>query len=90
MSEKTKKADEAPEQISFEAGYEELKEITARLAEDDVPIDELFALLRRGKGLEKSLRTWLETQQGELEEIEAGKSLAEFEIVARGKGDDAE
>lgn len=71
------------EKISFEDGYEELKTITARLGEDDVPIDEVFQLLRRGKGLEKSLRTYLETQESELQEIEAGKSLTEFEIVAR-------
>lgn len=71
------------EKISFEDGYEELKTITARLGEDDVPIDEMFQLLRRGKGLEKSLRTYLETQEGELQEIEAGNSLTEFEIVAR-------
>lgn len=73
----------SPEKISFEDGYEELKRITARLGEDDVPIDEMFQLLRRGKGLEKSLRAYLETQEGELQEIEAGKSLTEFEIVAR-------
>lgn len=74
------------EKISFEDGYEELKTITARLGEDDVPIDEMFALLRRGKGLEKSLRTYLETQEGELQEIEAGNSLTEFEIVERSAG----
>jgi exodeoxyribonuclease VII small subunit len=73
----------APESISFEGGYEELKRITARLGQDDVPIDEMFNLLRRGKGLEKSLRAYLEAQEGELQEIEAGKSLTEFEIVAR-------
>lgn len=71
------------EKISFEDGYEELKTITARLGEDDVPIDEMFQLLRRGKGLEKSLRAYLETQEGELQEIEAGNSLTDFEIVAR-------
>ncbi len=78
------------EKISFEDGYEELKTITARLGEDDVPIDEMFQLLRRGKGLEKSLRTYLETQEGELQEIEAGNSLTEFEIVARSAEPDPE
>lgn len=80
---------DAAEQISFEDGYEELKRITARLGEDDVPIDEMFTLLRRGKGLEKSLRVYLETQEGELQEIEAGKSLTELEIVARNSATDA-
>lgn len=75
------------EEISFEDGYEELKRITSRLSEDDVPIDEMFQLLRRGKGLEKSLRAYLETQEGQLKEIEAGKSLTEFEIVARSSAD---
>lgn len=83
MTTPDQQSEQAPEQISFEDGYEELKRITSRLGEDDVPIDEMFELLRRGKGLEKSLRAYLETQEGELQEIEAGKSLTEFEIVAR-------
>lgn len=72
----------APSKITFEDGYENLKQIVDRLGHDDVPIHELFELLRRGKGLEKSLREYLETQEGELREIEAGNSIEAFEIVA--------
>ncbi len=82
MTEAQPPADAEPEKITFEDGYENLKQIVDRLGEDDVPIHELFDLLRRGKGLEKSLREYLETQEGELSEIEAGNSIESFEIVA--------
>jgi exodeoxyribonuclease VII small subunit len=72
----------APEKITFEAGYEELKAIVARLGEDDVPVHEMFEGLRRGKGLENSLRAYLTELEGELTEIEASKGLPEFDIVA--------
>ena len=77
----------SPEKITFEDGYEELKAIAAKLNGEDVPMHELFDLLRRGKGLDKSLREYLETQKGALEEIEAGKSITQFEIVAPSKPD---
>jgi exodeoxyribonuclease VII small subunit len=70
------------EQITFEQGYEELKAIVARLDAPELPIHEMFDGFRRGKGLEKTLRAYLQEREGELAELEAGNNLAEFEIVA--------
>jgi exodeoxyribonuclease VII small subunit len=68
--------------ITFEQGYEELKAIVARLDDPDLPIHEMFEGFRRGKGLEQALRAYLQEREGELAELEAGKDLVEFEIVA--------
>lgn len=70
------------EQITFEQGYEELKGIVARLDDPELPIHEMFEGFRRGKGLEKTLRAYLQEREGELAELEEGGNLAEFEIVA--------
>jgi exodeoxyribonuclease VII small subunit len=70
------------EKLTFEQGYEELKRIVARLDESDVTVHEMFESFRRGKGLETALRNYLETREGELKEIEEGKNLPDFEIVA--------
>jgi exodeoxyribonuclease VII small subunit len=75
-----------PEQITFEQGYEELKGIVARLDDPELPIHEMFEGFRRGKGLEKTLRAYLQEREGELAELEAGNNLAEFEIVASSGG----
>jgi len=69
-------------EVTFEDGYEELKSIVARLDAEDVSVHEMCELFARGKGLEKALRGYLETQQGKLDEIEAGDDLPEFAIVA--------
>jgi exodeoxyribonuclease VII small subunit len=69
------------ERITFEQGYEELKSIVARLDDPELPIHEMFEGFRRGKGLEKTLRAYLQEREGELAELEEGKNLAEFEIV---------
>ena len=71
-----------PEDITFEAGYDELKNIVGHLGTEGVPVHEAFEGLRRGRGLEKSLRAYLAEREGELTEIEAGKGLPEFNIVA--------
>jgi exodeoxyribonuclease VII small subunit len=70
------------ENITFETGYDELKGIVARLNADDVSVHEMFEGFRRGKGLEHSLRSYLTEREGELTEIEQGKNLPEFNIVA--------
>jgi exodeoxyribonuclease VII small subunit len=75
-----------PERITFEQGYEELKGIVARLDDPELPIHELFEGFRRGKGLEKTLRAYLQEREGELAELEEGNNLAEFEIVAPSSG----
>lgn len=74
------------EQITFEQGYEELKRIVARLDDPELPIHGMFEGFRRGKGLEKTLRAYLQEREGELAELEAGNNLAEFEIVAPSSG----
>lgn len=71
-----------PEELTFEQGYEELKQIADRLDHDDVPVHEMCALFARGKGLEQVLRDFLTQQQGRLEAIERGENLPEFRIVA--------
>lgn len=76
------------EQITFEQGYEELKGIVARLDDPELPIHEMFEGFRRGKGLEKTLRAYLQEREGELAELEEGNNLAKFEIVAPSNGRD--
>lgn len=71
-----------PEPITFEQGYEELKAIVAKLDDPDLPIHEMFAGFRRGKGLEQALRAYLQEREGELAELQDGNDLVEFEIVA--------
>lgn len=75
-----------PEQITFEQGYEQLKAIVARLDDPELPVHEMFDGFRRGKGLEKALRAYLQEREGELSELEEGKNLPEFEIVAPSTG----
>lgn len=74
------------EKITFEQGYEELKGIVARLDDPELPVHEMFDGFRRGKGLEKALRAYLQEREGELSELEEGKNLPEFEIVAPSAG----
>ncbi|HXB64301.1 MAG TPA: exodeoxyribonuclease VII small subunit [Solirubrobacteraceae bacterium] len=69
-------------EVTFEDGYEELKRIVARLDAEDVTVHEMCELFARGKGLERALRGYLETQKGKLDEIEAGENLPEFTIIA--------
>jgi exodeoxyribonuclease VII small subunit len=69
-------------ELTFEAGYDRLKTIVARLDDDNVSVDEMCRLFAEGKGLERELRVYLEQQQGRLDEIEAGDNLPAFRIVA--------
>ena len=66
--------------LSFEQGLERLEEIAEKLGEAELSVEQTIALLREGKGLEKALRAYLETAEKDLQEIEKGKGLAEFEI----------
>jgi exodeoxyribonuclease VII small subunit len=77
------------EQITFERGYEELKVIVSRLDDPELPVHEMFEGFRRGKGLEKALRAYLQEREGELTELEEGNNLPEFEIAAPSNGGDA-
>jgi exodeoxyribonuclease VII small subunit len=69
-------------EVTFEDGYDELKRIVGRLDDDEVTVHEMCDLFARGKGLEAALRGYLSTQQGKLDEIEAGEDLPRFTIVA--------
>ena len=75
-----------PEQITFEQGYEELKGIVSRLDDPELPVHEMFEGFRRGKGLEKALRAYLQEREGELAELEEGNNLPEFEIASPSSG----
>ncbi len=70
------------EQITFEQGYEELKGIVSRLDDPELPVHKMFEGFRRGKGLEKALRAYLQEREGELAELEEGNNLPEFEIAS--------
>lgn len=70
------------ERITFEQGYEELKAIVSRLDDPELPVHEMFDGFRRGKGLEKALRAYLQEREGELAELEEGNNLPEFEIAS--------
>jgi exodeoxyribonuclease VII small subunit len=74
------------EQITFEQGYEELKGIVSRLDDPELPVHEMFEGFRRGKGLEKALRAYLQEREGELAELEEGNNLPEFEIASPSSG----
>ncbi len=76
----------APERITFEQGYEELKGIVSRLDDPELPVHEMFEGFRRGKGLEKALRAYLQEREGELVELEEGNNLPEFEIASPSSG----
>lgn len=76
----------AREQITFEQGYEELKGIVSRLDDPELPVHEMFEGFRRGKGLEKALRAYLQEREGELVELEEGNNLPEFEIASPSNG----
>jgi exodeoxyribonuclease VII small subunit len=64
-----------PEKITFEQAYEELKSIVNRLDDQELPVHEMFDGFRRGKGLEKALRAYLQEREGELSELEEGRNL---------------
>lgn len=69
-----------PQKVTFEAGLERLEAIAERLGEAELSVEETIALLREGKGLEQALRAYLETAEKDLQEIEKGKGLTEFQI----------
>jgi len=77
-------------EVTFEVGYDELQSIVEHLDAEDVSVHEMCELFARGKGLEKALRGYLTTQQGKLDEIEAGEHLPEFGIVAPSEPSDAD
>ena len=73
---------EAAQEITFSEAYAELKSITDTLNADEVEVDDLVPLLRRGKGLEAALRAHLEQVEQEVEAIEGGQGITAYRIVA--------
>jgi exonuclease VII small subunit len=69
-----------PTELTFEAGYERLQEIAARLNEDEVPVSEMCDLFAEGKGLEIALIGLLDTQRERVEAIERGEGIRAFRI----------
>src|SRR5947209_3906358 len=70
-----------PTELSFEAGYERLQEISGRLNEDEVPVSEMCDLFAEGKGLEIALTGFLDTQRQRVEAIERGEGIRTFRIT---------
>jgi exodeoxyribonuclease VII small subunit len=70
-----------PTEITFADAYDELKEITAKLNNEEIEADELVDLLRRGKGLEAVLREHLSNIEQEVTAIENGDGVTPFRIV---------
>ncbi len=71
-----------PREIVFETGYERMKEIGARLDSGDVTVAEMCDLYAEGKGLGRALMEYLDEREGELQEIDEGRNLPRFKVVA--------
>ena len=78
----TTKQTESPSKVTFEAGYERMKEISARLESGELSVAELCESYAEGKGLGKALLAYLDEREGELKEIDEGKNLPAFEVIA--------
>lgn len=72
----------APTRLTFEQGYTRLQAIADRLNENDVPVSEMCDLFAEGKGLERSLTAFLDTQRARVEAIDRGEGIHTFEITA--------
>lgn len=68
-------------ELTFEAGYQRLQNIAARLNEEAVPVSEMCELFAEGKGLESALTGFLDSQQAKVEAIERGEGVRAFRIV---------
>jgi|tagenome__1003787_1003787.scaffolds.fasta_scaffold20315497_2 exodeoxyribonuclease VII small subunit len=71
-----------PREIVFEAGYERMKEIGSRLDSGEVTVAEMCDLYAEGKGLGRALMEYLDEREGELQEIDEGRNLPRFKVVA--------
>jgi exodeoxyribonuclease VII small subunit len=80
----TKQTEARP--ISFEDGYERMKQISAKLESEDLTVSEMCQSYAEGKALGKALLAYLDGREGELKEIDEGKNLPAFEIVASSNG----
>ena len=67
--------------ITFEQGLARLSDIVRQVESESVPIGTAIELVREGRGIERALREYLDTCQGELAEIEAAEAPATFRVV---------
>jgi exodeoxyribonuclease VII small subunit len=79
----TRKKTTGPAEITFEDGYERMKEISAKLESADLTVAEMCESYAEGKGLGKALLAYLDEREGELKEIDEGKNLPAFEVIAK-------
>ena len=86
----TQEGQAKPREIVFEAGYERMKEIGTRLDSGDVPVAEMCDLYAEGKGLGRALMEYLDEREGELQEIDEGRNLPRFKVVATSRQAGAE
>lgn len=70
-----------PTSLTFEAGYERLQSIAARLNQEDVPVSEMCDLFEQGKDLEQALTTYLDKQKARVEAIQNGEGTRKFTIT---------
>jgi exodeoxyribonuclease VII small subunit len=82
----TTKKTTSPAEITFEDGYERMKQISARLESADLTVAEMCESYAEGKGLGKALLAYLDEREGELKEIDEGKNLPAFEVIAKTNG----
>lgn len=75
-----------PTSLTFEAGYNRLQDIAQRVTSEDVPVAEMCELFAEGKGLEKALTEYLDTQKSRVEAIERGEGIQAFRITAPADG----
>lgn len=78
-----------PKKITFEEGYDRLKQIGERVNSDAVPVHEMVELFAEGKGLDQSLTAYLTEAKSRVEAIERGEGdVHQFTITAPSDGDD--
>lgn len=67
-----------PTVLTCEEAFSRLDEIVEKL--ESASVEETKELLRHGRAIEKSLRSYLEDTERELKDIEAGENLPQYQI----------
>lgn len=78
-----------PQEITFETGYQRMKEISSDLDSPDLTVAEMCDRYAEGKGLGKALLGYLDEREGELKEIDEGNNLPQFKVTATAMSDAA-
>ena len=74
-------------EITFESGYERMKKISTDLESPELTVAEMCDRYAEGKGLGQAMLGYLDEREGELREIDEGKNLPQFKIIATAKAD---